>query len=738
MTDKLDAGSNGGENKSAQMVTVNNLNYLLEPDLTVAVNSTYKKHFFTQNDYTPSKSANCILNSGADYLDFRRSYLSFELEITSSSKQNQLAPTLLQKTSSLFNSTAGACTQRQDPLIATNTPLFNDTGAFGAGSADDIGSRISKHETPRTQPHVLEGLDIGFGAGSAVNIINRITVQSRSGDEICRIENAAMLAHIVTNYCYGTDWNNSVGRQMGTNPKHPSTKNGESVEDYFRWKNVVFGSQTRTRFHIPLYVLTGFFNYDRLMPSMLCSGMRIQIDFNPARTVFVTNQEFLPEDISYSIRNLHLDMKSIQLTDSVQRYLNEVSATSGLEIVYADTNNTIHNINGQHDLTNHVEVRQACSRALRAFGRVRDNVAIASELRDSFAAEEWLCTSYQWRLGSLYFPQQPSIAYNKSHAKTNPHIIDSPSVEYTSWTGNATANDVAKGASYEPIVTEYSSRSFDNIREAYDQSLELFGKFSNKANETSVTMDHFIEGEIPLVRGTGGVGYSQIDYPILSSCLVSADILNNSGSYFSTGNTVAQTKADAAKNPIFAAGYFNSDIAFSRTNLPNSSYPYEKPANTIQVDPLVVTSSPITDLKLKTPKLTTYGEAWTPAALDSSLLMSVAQSKNRTSYGSYPGNHSIIPVNLERSTLFNLSGVPINNSRVLALNLEMSVRDNFGLVERQDLTVSGTGNQLNQASAMTSTYLPYPPQSKFEHKLDIFLQYVKLARVFLNNVEIEM
>ena len=72
--------------------------------------------------------------------------------------------------------------------------------------------------------------------------------------------------------------------------------------------------------------------------------------------------------------------------------------------------------------------------------------------------------------------------------------------------------------------------------------------------------------------------------------------------------------------------------------------------------------------------------------------------------GSFQGGGEVIAVSLERSSLFNLSGIPINNSRVLALR----------------------GN-----------YSAYPSQYCKQHTLYIYLKYVKLARIFLNNVEVE-
>jgi hypothetical protein len=72
--------------------------------------------------------------------------------------------------------------------------------------------------------------------------------------------------------------------------------------------------------------------------------------------------------------------------------------------------------------------------------------------------------------------------------------------------------------------------------------------------------------------------------------------------------------------------------------------------------------------------------------------------------GSFQGGGETISVSLERSSLFNLSGIPINNSRVLALR---------------------------------GTYSSVPTPYCDAHTLHIFLKYVKLARIFLNNVEVE-
>ena len=69
----------GSSSRRQGMLAVNDLTYLLEPDLSVAVNVTHKNHFFQSTKYTNSQRAVCILNSGADYIDTRDSDLQFDM-----------------------------------------------------------------------------------------------------------------------------------------------------------------------------------------------------------------------------------------------------------------------------------------------------------------------------------------------------------------------------------------------------------------------------------------------------------------------------------------------------------------------------------------------------------------------------------------------------------------------------------------------------------------------------------
>jgi hypothetical protein len=321
---------------------------------------------------------------------------------------------------------------------------------------------------------------------------------------------------------------------------------------------------------IPMYLLAPLFSYGRLLPSMLMSGLRIEIKFAHQDQVSVGMTVETKHDVymnstnpSWEIENPMFTLSSVQLSDNVQRSLNELSATNGLEIVYTDYEHTSHNA-GNAMTQIHLEVRKSCSRALKAFARVRRTDRTNPHYSDSFRAERvFPFLNYQWQLGSLYFPQQPV-------------------------TGGVTRNKHACGIS------------------SYAHFLEACDKFHGSAR--------------PLITPLYGT----------SSRLV--DDMNNSWGY-------RRIYVDDVKNELKAAW----------------------------VD-------------------TTNGQE-----------------------GSYMNDAHTIAVTLERSTMFNLAGVPVNNSRVLCLKGELTADSDDGE---------------NATAGLT-------------RQLDIYLKYVKLARVWLNNVEVE-
>lgn len=480
-----DMGNSQDLSKRQGLITVNDLNYVLEPDLSVATNKTVKKHFFQSQTYSPGQQAICILNSGADYIDTRRSFLQFQLNFT-------------------------------EPA---NT-------------------------------------EVGFGAhGSACNLIKDITISTRSGDELCRIQDFNLLQNMMLPLMYDTEWFKAQGQTMAY---------GQRLSESHR-------------LCIPMYILSPLFGYGRLMPAMLMSGLRLEITFAESQYPFIastdTTADTQSNNIAYTITDPYFALQSVQLSDSIQRALNELSATNGLEVVYCDWERTTLNQGNDFGGTINVEVRKSCSRALKAFARIRPTGGTGTEEprpdseRDSFRAEaQFPFLEYQWQLGSLYFPQQP-----------------------------------VKGTD-----------AYDCGTEAYCHLLEACDKFHGEARQPYLTFN----------------GDFQID-----------ELTSNI-----QGATATQVG-------VARPGYYQA-------------IPFAEP-------------------------------------------------------GSFIHDQHVLGVNLERSSMFNLAGVPVNNSRVLSLRAKLD-------------TVNSSGEIQAGTSTAAVGIVGHP-----NRQLDVYLKYVKLARVFLNNVEVE-
>lgn len=526
--------SSGDLSKRQGLITVNDLVYVLEPDLSVATNKTHKVQYFQNNRYEHGSNAICILNSGADYIDTRRSWLQFDVA-------------------------ASGCN-------ANTTRLY-----LGAN-------------------------------GSACNFINQLTISTRSGDILCQLFDFNLMQNIILPLTYDKQWFDTVGQTMGY---------GCGLDVGTSALAGDIGGMPTNRFCIPLYVLAPLFGYGRLMPAMLMSGLRIEIQWANYTTAFKS----LPTGaygapgaandfdgaivdtawaavapgpvLGYTILDPQLVLSSVQLSDSIQRSLNELSATNGLEIVYPDYERTTTTLGSNTDV--HVEIRKSCSRALKAFGRIRFNnftaAGIGVELiNDSFRSEKgFVFTEYQWQLGSLYFPQQPV----RSKITT------------------------AEGA------VEIASTSYNMLLESFDAY--------HGGNRVALPFHRIRETSAPFYGGQRVGSVEALPVPA-----------NVRGTAYNIGEFKPETQ-------------------------------------------------------------TSKGEE-----------------------GSFKLDAHSVGVTLERSTMFNLAGVPVNNSRVLAFHGRIKGANAAGVGTDEILLAGGPILAVN-----------------ISRKFDIFLKYVKLCRVFLNNVEVE-
>jgi hypothetical protein len=189
--------------------------------------------------------------------------------------------------------------QNQYAPNSTAVCLLNTGSSFVFGPNCSLQFTV-KNEGANTQ---------GFGIGSAVNLIRRISLVSRSGDVLERIQNLNCLNVIKLWHQHDEHWRDSTGAMMGISSSIPT--NGE------------------LRFSIPMSELSGLFSYQYLLPSALCSGLRVEIEWESAGIAFATGA-----GPSYSISDISLLCDSYNLTDMVLQTLNQQASSTGLEIVF--------------------------------------------------------------------------------------------------------------------------------------------------------------------------------------------------------------------------------------------------------------------------------------------------------------------------------------------------------------------------------------------------------------------
>jgi hypothetical protein len=149
---------------------------------------------------------------------------------------------------------------------------------------------------------------------------------------------------------------------------------------------------------------------------------RFEIELESARVAFksILTATSGTSSINVTISDVELHMDAYTLTDSVTRVLNETAATSGLEIPFVTYGHVQDSVKQG---SNNFEVRKAVSRSLSVITKLstNDNVA-GEEYQDSMASSIFNVESFQTRVGSLYFPNQPISGANRDRTITECYL----------------------------------------------------------------------------------------------------------------------------------------------------------------------------------------------------------------------------------------------------------------------------------------------------------------------------
>jgi len=231
--------------------------------------------------------------------------------------------------------------------------------------------------------------EANFGSGSAANIIRNITIRSRSGTELDRIERCNLWSKNQLAYENGDDWYKKYGQLLGIGVSRAIADDANVTE-------------TATRFVIPLAAISGFFKptLGQLIPPQLASGLHIELQFASFAEALVEKAATVE---GFSVTNISIMTDCVTLSDDTQRTLNAESASSGLEYTYPRYHTSSSTVSSTSVTA---QVRKAVSQASMVNGYLLTQANILDRTADSMASAPWNVSSWQYRVGSLYFPNQ--------------------------------------------------------------------------------------------------------------------------------------------------------------------------------------------------------------------------------------------------------------------------------------------------------------------------------------------
>jgi hypothetical protein len=233
--------------------------------------------------------------------------------------------------------------------------------------------------------------------GSAANLFSEIIIRSRDGSEIERVRDLNSLVLTRCHWTKSQDYVNNTGSESGYHGLGDFTvaENGiYSIEE------TSLQLRTGQDYVIPMRDLSSLFNVQKLLPSFLMSGLRIELVLAPPATAFVSVGAAALT--TYTISNPIMRLETLKLSDSVMNQLTQNAANGGLVIPIDTWDLTRDTITGKQA---NIEVRRNVSQVLGVVVKTRQTAAIGDATTDSLSSEPlFKVADYRFRIGSQFIP----------------------------------------------------------------------------------------------------------------------------------------------------------------------------------------------------------------------------------------------------------------------------------------------------------------------------------------------
>lgn len=231
-----------------------------------------------------------------------------------------------------------------------------------------------------------------WGSGSAMNVFNELRIMSRSGTEMDRLQNANLWSKNDSLYTLPNGYLTTVGSVQGFGALR------DAAVDVANLNN------TEKRFCIPLTALSTFFRpmKKQLLPPQLASGLHFEMVLEDFRTALYQKVGTLT---GYDISGLYFMLDCVDLTDDCQKTISMESAQDGLEYTYERIFTSVSQV-PISQLSVSQQVRKAVSQACYATTVTISQADRIDVTKDSLNSIPFNYSSFQYRIGALYFPNQ--------------------------------------------------------------------------------------------------------------------------------------------------------------------------------------------------------------------------------------------------------------------------------------------------------------------------------------------
>ena len=212
-------------------------------------------------------------------------------------------------------------------------------------------------------------------------LFDRITVSSRSGVELCRIEAFDVYMDKIAKW-FRT-------QQHFDRLQAPALLDETDIAD-------------GTVCVLPLNFIP-FFAQDRLLPPEIMEGMIIRFDLSTAAVAFRAGSAVSTPVASYNITS-RMNLDCTVLADQYRRAVASIAASDGLimlheEAFYSQVNATGTGIN--------FDIKKSASKATGFMTMTRDTAVFNKQESNHQASEPYNFSSLQLQVGSQYYPQAP-------------------------------------------------------------------------------------------------------------------------------------------------------------------------------------------------------------------------------------------------------------------------------------------------------------------------------------------